>query len=97
MTRGTALPLRPSKALSKAEDFYYGIPPKTRYDTKSKTFVPVPGTGKPPVPYRQAIKNLILGGTPARIAAQIVNGLYAPGEGGRPRTRAQKTKGSLGW
>ena len=80
-------------AAKMAESFYYGVAPKYHYDTTAAKWLPVPGTGSAAVPYPQALQQLIAAGPSTAAwrqkATQILNSLYAPGEGGRPPTKAQ--------
>lgn len=72
-----------------AEDAYHGVAPKTRYDTGTGQFVPIPGTGKQPVEYYAALKRLMAMGATLARAQQVLNSLYSKGEGGRPYVSLQ--------
>jgi hypothetical protein len=72
-----------------AEDAYHGVAPKTRYDSGSGTFVPVPGTGKQPIEYYPALKRLLAMGATLTRAQTILGALYGKGEGGRPYVSLQ--------
>lgn len=92
-----------SKATDTAKQFYEGVAPDkqyvpARYDThgvqvSAPHWIPVPGTGKPPVQYASAVAQLVAMGPAtaawAKQAVTLANSLYAPGEGGRPKTAAQ--------
>jgi len=98
---GPAKPLSPtaSKNLNTlADQLYGGVAPKktygvTGYDPNGKPihgWVNEPGTGAPAVHYTSAYQRLIAAGASPAQARQMVNSRWAPGEGGRPLTPAQR-------
>lgn len=71
------------KATTLAEDFYYGVLPKKRYDAKTQSWIDVPNTGKSRVRYDDALRSLVNKGIPTSMAVNILNSYYQPGELGR--------------
>ena len=75
-----------------AEDAYRGVKPKTRYDSQSGTFIPIPPYvtangmvySKAPLKYYPALKKLLAMGASLAQAQKVLNALYAKGEGYRP-------------
>lgn len=73
-----------------AQDLRYGVQPKQQYNTKTQAWMDVPGTGTPNSSYQEAYQSLIALGATPDYAHTLVNGLYKPGEYGRPLSAAQK-------
>lgn len=67
-----------------ADDAYHGVAPQQHYDSSTGTYSPIPGTGKPPVMYYQALKQLLAMGADLAHAQKTLDAFYARGEGGRP-------------
>lgn len=85
-----ATPTQKAGWLKMADNFYHGVAAKTR--VVNGALVPIPGTGSAPVTYPKAFAALRAVGATRAEALQVLNTLYQPGEGGRPKvtTRAQR-------
>lgn len=89
-----AKPLSPAalKSLnSQAHDLYNGVASKVHYDASTKKWIPVPGTGQPPVHWNAAIAQLVASGVTHDQAVKLLTAQgWQPGEGGRPQSAGQK-------
>lgn len=79
------------KLVSDLDTFYYGVPPKQHFDSKTSTWIDVPNTGTPALSYTEAVRNLMDGyGLTEQAAVKYANTRYKPGEDGRPKSAGQK-------
>lgn len=89
-------PVKPLSTTDKAriakavQDFRYGVQPKQQFNAKTQSWMDVPGTGTPNMSYEEAYQGAIALGATPEYARTLVNGLYKPGEYGRPLSAGQK-------